>query len=120
MQNTNIDIGFMPAKLKDSEGPFFREPWEAHAFAIAVKLSEQGHFTWIEWADYFAEEIRLAGPEAAHDARDYYVLWLRALERLVAEKKLLASTDLSSRKQYLHDNPVPHSHIAMREPICIA
>ena len=27
---------------KDEQQPVFAEPWEAHAFAIAVKLSEKG------------------------------------------------------------------------------
>ena len=30
--------------------PVFREPWEAHAFAMAVRLHEQGLFTWPQWA----------------------------------------------------------------------
>ena len=33
---------------RDAEGPVFAEPWQAQAFALAVKLSEQGHFTWKE------------------------------------------------------------------------
>ena len=39
---------------RNEEGPVFREPWEAQAFAMAVKLSEEGHFTWKEWADAVA------------------------------------------------------------------
>jgi len=35
---------------RDAGGPVFAEPWQAQAFALAVKLSEQGHFTWKEWA----------------------------------------------------------------------
>ena len=31
---------------RDAEEPVFAEPWQAQAFALAVKLSEQGHFTW--------------------------------------------------------------------------
>lgn len=115
-----VNTDFIPSKLKDADGPVFREPWEAQAFAITVKLSEEGHFTWVEWADYFAEEIRLADDHAAHDAADYYVLWVQALERLVSEKQLLGTADLSLRKQYLIDNPVPHSHIAQRDPVCVA
>src|ERR1700676_1904995 len=40
-----------PAVLpRDDGGPIFAEPWQAEAFALAVRLSAQGHFTWKEWA----------------------------------------------------------------------
>ena len=29
----------------DSDGPMFREPWEAQAFAMALALEERGLFT---------------------------------------------------------------------------
>jgi len=35
-----------PLLSRDAEEPVFAEPWQAQAFALAVKLSEQGHFTW--------------------------------------------------------------------------
>ena len=36
----------VPHLPRDEEGPVFAEPWQAQAFALAVKLSEQGYFTW--------------------------------------------------------------------------
>ena len=57
----------------------FAEPWEAQAFALAVKLSEQGYFTWKEWSAALAEEIKSAD-------RPYYHQWLAALERLVSTR----------------------------------
>jgi len=46
------------ARLPRDEGePAFAEAWQAQAFALAVKLSEQGHFTWKEWADALADEL---------------------------------------------------------------
>jgi nitrile hydratase accessory protein len=36
------------------------KPWQAQAFALAVKLSEQGHFTWQEWVTTLADELRAA------------------------------------------------------------
>ena len=44
----------------DEDGPVFAEPWQAQAFALAVKLSEQGHFTWKEWAAALADELEAA------------------------------------------------------------
>jgi len=45
---------------RETDGPAFSEPWEAQAFALAVKLSEQGHFTWNEWASMLADELKAA------------------------------------------------------------
>src|SRR5205823_137271 len=66
--------------------PVFAEPWEAHAFALAVKLSEAGLFTWAEWSAALAEELAAASRRAEpDDGSRYYHYWLAALERLVAE-----------------------------------
>jgi hypothetical protein len=43
-------LAAVPRLPREDGGPVFREPWEAQAFALAVKLSEQGYFTWKEWA----------------------------------------------------------------------
>ncbi|MGE5158453.1 MAG: nitrile hydratase accessory protein, partial [Gemmatimonas sp.] len=40
----------IPSIPRDEGGPVFREPWEAHAFAMALTLHERGVFTWTEWA----------------------------------------------------------------------
>jgi nitrile hydratase accessory protein len=72
---------------QDAEGPVFREPWEAQAFAMALALHARGLFTWSEWASTLGEEIRRA--QAAGDpdtGATYYRRWLAALERLVAAK----------------------------------
>jgi nitrile hydratase accessory protein len=72
---------------RDQEGPTFREPWEAQAFAMAVALHARGVFTWKEWAAALAAQITQA--QAVGDAdtgETYYRHWLAALEQLVAEK----------------------------------
>ena len=38
-------LASLPRLSRDEGGPVFAEPWQAQAFALAVKLSEQGHFT---------------------------------------------------------------------------
>jgi hypothetical protein len=35
----------LPSLPRDEESPVFNEPWEAHAFALAVRLSESGWFS---------------------------------------------------------------------------
>jgi nitrile hydratase accessory protein len=77
----------LPDIPRDDQGPVFREPWEAQAFAMAVRLHERGLFTWPEWAATLAEEIKRAQAEGDPDTGEtYYRHWLRALERLVATK----------------------------------
>jgi hypothetical protein len=45
----------LPHLPRDTSGPVFAEPWEAQSFALAVKLSELGLFTWNEWAATLAD-----------------------------------------------------------------
>jgi len=72
--------------LRD-DAPAFREPWQAHAFALAVKLHERGVFSWREWADALAAQIAAAAQRGEPDRGDtYYQHWLAALEALVAAK----------------------------------
>jgi nitrile hydratase accessory protein len=89
----------LPAIPRDADGPVFAEPWEAQAFAMAVRLHEAGHFTWREWADRLAAEIRAARERGDPDlGATYYHHWLAALERLVVDKGLLAGPDLRRRR----------------------
>ena len=90
----------LPALPQDEAGaPVFREPWEAQAFAMAVRLHEAGHFTWPEWAERLAGEIKRAQAAGDPDRGDtYYHHWLRALEGLVAEKGLVGVQELRQRK----------------------
>lgn len=84
---------------RDTEGPVFRAPWEAQAFAMAVRLHEAGCFTWKEWAERLAAEIRRAQERGEPDlGTNYYEHWLAALEALVAEKGLVRPEELARRK----------------------
>jgi len=77
----------------------FAEPWQAEAFALAVRLSAQGHFTWKEWAAALAVELQAdADLGVADDGSRYYQCWLTALERLAVEKRLTDAPSLAARK----------------------
>jgi nitrile hydratase accessory protein len=82
---------------RDAGGPVFAEPWQAQAFALAIKLSEQGHFTWKEWAAALADELKTAGD--TDDGSRYYEHWLAALERLATAKGLTDTSALMARKE---------------------
>lgn len=84
----------------DFSEPVFAEPWQAEAFALAVRLSAQGHFTWKEWADTLAAELASAAELGeADDGTEYYQHWLAALERLVVSKGLADVAALYERKE---------------------
>jgi nitrile hydratase accessory protein len=89
----------VPSIPRDAEGPVFREPWEAHAFAMALALHERGVFTWGEWAAALAAEIKRAQAAGDPDTGEtYYLHWLAALERLVAEKGVASGETLHRTK----------------------
>ena len=85
----------VPGIPRDQDGPVFREPWEAHAFAMALVLHERGLFTWNEWAAALADQIKRAQAEGDPDTGEtYYRHWLATLEYLVAAKGVTTSETL--------------------------
>lgn len=77
----------VPSIPRNAEGPVFREPWEAQAFAMTLALYDRGLFTWPEWAAMLGAEIKRARDGGDPDTGEtYYRHWLNALERIVAEK----------------------------------
>jgi len=93
-------LAVLPRLPRDEGGAVFAEPWQAQAFALAVNLSAQGHFTWKEWAVALADELQAAVTRGEpDDGSRYYEYWLAALERLVTAKGLAAPTALVTRKE---------------------
>jgi nitrile hydratase accessory protein len=93
-------LAALPRLPRDEGGPVFAEPWQAQAFALAVKLSEAGHFTWKEWASALAGELENAATRGEpDDGRHYYDHWLAALEHLVTAKGLTDPAALADRKE---------------------
>lgn len=84
----------------DEDGPVFAEPWQAQAFAMAVRLSAEGHFTWEEWAAALGHQLQAAAARGEpDDGSRYYEHWLAALEQIVVEKNLTRPDALAERKQ---------------------
>jgi nitrile hydratase accessory protein len=100
----------IPSIPCDAQGPVFREPWEAQAFALTLQLYDRGLFTWPEWAATLGDEIKRAQAGGDPDTGEtYYRHWLSALERIVAQKGV---TDAPTLKRY-HD---AWDHAADRTP----
>jgi nitrile hydratase accessory protein len=108
-----------PAPPEEPERVFC-EPWQAHVFAFAMKLSQAGQFTWAEWGEHFGAHLKTAvatnrsaddhRPMPEVDSASYYDVWLDALESLLIQRGLASADDLGQLKEawtkaYLH---TPH------------
>ena len=121
---TNDDrLPDLPRLPRDEGGPVFAEPWQAQAFALAVKLSEQGHFTWKEWAATLADELKSAADRGEpDDGSRYYEHWLAALEQLVTAHQLSTPGELQQRKDDWADayRHTPHGRPVLLRKASIA
>src|SRR5258708_40013418 len=92
------DLGVLPALPRDEDGPVFKAPWEAQAFAMTLSLHARGVFTWREWAGALAAELAAAAARGEpDDGTHYYEYWLGALEKVIAGKRLIAGAELEPR-----------------------
>jgi nitrile hydratase accessory protein len=90
----------LPGLPQDEQGPVFRAPWEAQAFALVLALHERGLFSWIEWASALSTAIQQAQAGGDPDLGDtYYQHWLAALEGLVLAKGLAGQAQLKALGQ---------------------
>ncbi len=104
----------------DEPERLFREPWEARAFALVVRLHEAGCFTWPEWVAALSAEVAAAKAAGDPDPGDsYYRHWLAALETIVVGKGLADRVDIVLRGIEVSTKP-EHLHPARRAPIRIA
>jgi nitrile hydratase accessory protein len=87
-----------PGLPADGDGPVFQEPWQATAFALAVHLSERGAIPWAEWSAALGREIQAAAADPAR-ADTYFQHWLRALERMCAEKGMIEPAEINRRQE---------------------
>ena len=109
----------LPGQPRDGDGPVFAEAWEAQAFAMAVMLHEKGVFTWSEWAAALSAEIQVAQVAGDPDLGDtYYRHWLKALERLVAEKGLASAEALRETAEAWEEaaKATPHGQPIVLDP----
>jgi nitrile hydratase accessory protein len=107
----------MPPIPQDGDGPVFREPWEAQAFAVVLDLYDKGHFTWPEWVRCLSAEIAAAWERGEPDpGSGYYRHWLAALETLVAAKGLSSRDELAVRKRQWAE---ADHHRGFGEPIAL-
>jgi nitrile hydratase accessory protein len=110
-------LAVLPRLPHDEGGPVFAEPWQAQAFVLAVKLAEQGHFSWKEWANALADELTSAASRGEpDDGSHYYQHWLAALERLVTAKGLTNPAAMLARKEAWAD---AYRHTPHGKPVAL-
>ena len=110
-------LAALPPLPRDDDGPVFAAPWQAQAFALAVTLSEQGHFTWKDWTAALTDELRAAAARGEpDDGSRYYHHWVAALERLVAAKGLTDAPALGTRKEAWAD---AYRHTPHGQPVVL-
>jgi nitrile hydratase accessory protein len=111
------ELGSLPHLPRDAGGPVFAEPWQATAFALAVQLSAEGHFTWKEWAAALSDELKDAAERGEpDDGSQYYHHWLAALEWLVVVKGLSDPTALLACKEAWAD---AYRHTPHGQPVVL-
>lgn len=114
--------------FESAGGSTFAEPWQARAFALAVALGAHGNFRWAEFRDRLIDEIAAADRQqieagaGADDSagRGYYQCWLRALERLALDKRILARDEIDRRAEAIAASPPARTRATSRGPIRIA
>ena len=75
--------GFGAVPVMDDDGQPFHADWEARVFAVATALRRRGLFT----GDELRDAIERIPPED-YLVTSYYERWLRAIETILAEKRL--------------------------------
>ena len=104
-----------PLLPRDDGGPVFAEPWQAQAFAMAVQLSADGHFTWTEWTTALGEQLQAAVERGEpDDGSRYFEHWITALEQLATDKNLTDPAALSERKEAWADS---YRHTPHGQPV---
>lgn len=94
----------------------FAAPWEGRVFAMAIQLSEQGHYSWAEFQSYLIAAV--ARWDAAHPLSDagtatpyaYFELFAQALGRLLDDRGLLSAQEVAGLVASYRDRPHGHDH----------
>jgi nitrile hydratase accessory protein len=91
----------------------FTAPWELRALSMVMAAYQAGHFQWLDFQRELVSAIQ-EWEDAPQDQRGewhYYRHWLRALERLVADRGIAAADEIDHRAdEYLSGHRDPKHH----------
>ena len=109
----------VPGMPRDEDGPVFREPWEAHAFAMALALHEARCLHLEGMGGDAGAQIKRAQAAGDPDTGEtYYRHWLATLETLVAAKGVATSRRPASLPRRLGPRRRPHAAWRSRSNSC--
>ena len=75
---------------RDNGELVFEEPWQGRALGMGVVALQRAGATWDEFREHLVAAIAARPQQPGETAATaYYVAWLDALERLLAERGLL-------------------------------
>lgn len=98
----------------------FETAWEIRAFALAVAAHQNGQFDWSQFQDALVAAIRRWEESGTATPWRYYDRWLEALETVLADAGVLASSEVDDRTQVVLTTPRNASHHrAQRAPVTI-
>jgi nitrile hydratase subunit beta len=79
--------------VPERDEPLFHHPWEARAMGITVALGASG-----EWNLDQSRSARESLPPEVYLSSSYYEIWVRGLEKLLAERGLLGDSPRAIRR----------------------
>lgn len=82
--------GFGPVEPEPNEPPF-HAPWERRAFALTLAMAMPGG-----WNIDMSRSARESLPPAEYLRKSYYEIWLAGLEKLMAERGLVAPDEIAA------------------------
>ena len=78
----------------------FDAPWQAQAFAMAVKAHEAGCFEWPEFSQELGAQLARKAPATSPASNaSYYEAWLRTLENILHKTNHIHESQLEKRQQ---------------------
>ena len=77
----------------------FKKPWHGQVFAITVSLSEKKLFDWKEFSHELSNQIKSAKTENQSGGDDYFCSWIKALENIIINKKIVNRDNLTKTKK---------------------
>jgi nitrile hydratase len=107
-------MGFGPVRPEKDE-PVFHAPWERRAFALTLAMSAPGG-----WNIDQSRAARESLNPADYLAKSYYEIWIAGLEKLMAERGLLAPDEIDAGKSLHPPKAVPRVLLAERVPAVLA
>ena len=102
---THADLGGLSGHgpvTPEAEGDLFHGPWEAHALAVTLAMGATG-----AWNIDMSRAARETLPDYAR--LSYYEIWIMALEKLLAERRLVLADELAAGRM-LHP-PLPVARV---------